>query len=267
MGDRQSVSLDGSQGPGERLTRRRPCPGGLKRPSIYRKDVAFPRRATDPPPTVSGRTQAAVNLQKECCFPSPKNRRARKEATMRQLAIVCAVVAVLMLTGCASIVSKSSYPVSFSSDPYDELPSDSVKAAPALEPTDSVKAAPALERKVYSHLITNESVPATIPESREFFIITVAVQTSATAEELKAKFGDPHKIEANVKYDTVQRAGVLLVPETHQGDLWFYGRVGVLVQNDKAVAVVRCAPKQGADTESLRRSMVEAMTIGASPKQ
>lgn len=122
-----------------------------------------------------------------------------------------------------------------------------------------------LERQVYSFLITDEHVPGTMPNSTNYFIVTCAVQTDVTARQLKAKFGEPAVIEPNVKYDTLRKGN--MAPEFHQGDLWFYGRVGVLIENNKAVIVVRRARREGTGTESLRRSMIEAMNIGLAPKQ
>jgi len=118
---------------------------------------------------------------------------------------------------------------------------------------------PALEQKVYALLITSDNAPAIMPQSKTHFVITRAVQTKTSAKELKEKFGEPKQTEKNVKYDTMQEG---MIQSSHQGDLWFYGRVGVLIENGKAVAVVRRALIQGDNKESLSRAMLEAMSIG-----
>ncbi len=117
-----------------------------------------------------------------------------------------------------------------------------------------------LECDVFSFLVQDEHAPGLMPDDKEYFIITVAAQVTATADDLKAKFGSPAKIEPGVKYDSMARGQA--VPESHQGDLWLYGRVGVLIENGKATVVVRRARVEGTGEDARKRSMLEAMNIG-----
>jgi len=124
-----------------------------------------------------------------------------------------------------------------------------------------------IERKVFSFFIMTENVAANWgggPEdAKKYFVVTLAVQKNGvTSEQLKKKFGNPTLIEPNVKYSTPGS----MAPEFHNGDLWFYGRVGILIEDDNAVAVIRRVPVKGQGTESMRRAMEECVHIGSSSK-
>ena len=103
-----------------------------------------------------------------------------------------------------------------------------------------------------------------MPSSKTYFVITRAVQIKTSAKELKEKFGEPKLTEQNIEFSICKEN---MTQSSHQGDLWFYGRLGVLIENEQAVVIARRAFIQGDGKESLSRAMLEAMSIGKPPSE
>ena len=124
-----------------------------------------------------------------------------------------------------------------------------------------------LERAVYSFLIPRYDWRAmgTVDANTNTFTVVVATQNHAPAAEIEARFGKPASIltnQAGLAWPRGEKEA-----RTYRGDVWYYGRVGVLIEGTSAVAVVRQSRITGVREPELWQWRSEALSIGLSDEE
>jgi hypothetical protein len=113
-----------------------------------------------------------------------------------------------------------------------------------------------IERQVCALLMNTRRAPGALVNKKGFFQMATMVQNPTKPSVLRSTYGIPQIIEPEQTLLSVDGSG-----KEHHGELWFYGRVGVLVDNDRTPMLLIRIPLHADGEEALRKAMATAIDL------